>query len=293
VRALALLVAALVGCHAGTNGSDMLPALDPLIAARPYGVTLPAGHDPSVPSPLIVVLHGYMANGSIEDSYLGVSASADAHHTIIATPDGTIDQIGNHFWNATDACCDVFASGVDDVAYLTALIADAVKRYGADPTRVFLLGHSNGAFMAHRMACDRADRIAAIAALAGDVWLDMSKCRPSAHLAVAQIQGDADSVVLYKGGQLNAPNVQPYPGSEATFQFWSMAGACSGTSDAGTFDYEASLPGNETTVTRATGCATGAAAELWRIVGGQHVPTFTPSFMPAVYAFFEGHPRQL
>jgi polyhydroxybutyrate depolymerase len=295
--ACALVLCAFAGCHGSqpVTPPDLAPAIDPLVAARPYSVTLPAGHDASVPSPLIVVLHGYTATGELQDAYLGISAHADAHGTIVARPDGLVDALGNHYWNADDACCDVFASGVDDVAYLTAVIDDATLRYGADPKRVFLVGHSNGAFMAHRLACDRADRVAGIAALAGEVWKDTSKCQPSAHVAVAQIHGDADDTVLYGGGPhvggVSVPSLMPYPGSEATFQFWSAAGGCTGTSDGGALDLDAGLPGAETTVTRATGCGPGAAAELWRIAGGGHVPNVTQSFAESVYGFFAAHGR--
>jgi len=263
---------------------------DPLVAARPYGVTLPAGHDPSKHEPLIVVLHGYSASGVIQDTYLGISAAADAHGTIVAYPDGMIDSLGNHYWNATDACCDIFGSGVDDVAYLSALIHDVIDRYGADPKRVFLVGHSNGAFMAERMACARAELIAGIAALAGVVWKDTSLCKPSQKVAVAQIHGTADDTILYAGGAVSAASLHPYPGAEATFQFWTTQEGCAATEDGGALDLDTVLPGPETEVTRATGCAAGGAAELWKIVGANHLPNVSSSFSAAVYAFFEAHP---
>ena len=284
-------ICALAACSSGEPApADMTVAGDPLIAARPYGVTLPAGHDRAVPSPLVIVLHGYSATGALEDGYLGISTAADAHGTIVAYPDGTIDQIGNHFWNATDGCCNVFNSDVDDVAYISALIADAITHYGADPKRIFLVGHSNGAFMAHRMACDRAELLAGVAAFAGVVWKDMAKCVPSKHLAVVQIHGDADDTILYNGGQQSG-GLKPYPGAEATFQFWSTAEGCTGTSDGGTLDLDSVLPGAETRVTRATSCAAGGAAEFWHMAGGGHLPTFSPAFAANVYAFFGAHPR--
>ena len=38
-----------------------------------------------------------------------------------AHPDGTIDSLGNHFWNATDACCNVNGSSVDDSTFAEVL----------------------------------------------------------------------------------------------------------------------------------------------------------------------------
>jgi pimeloyl-ACP methyl ester carboxylesterase len=71
------------------------------------------------------------------------------------------------FWNATDACCNLYGATVDDSAYLTDLIKMISTQYTVDPRRVYLVGHSNGAFMSFRMACDHADIITAIAALNG------------------------------------------------------------------------------------------------------------------------------
>jgi membrane protein implicated in regulation of membrane protease activity len=56
---------------------------------------------------------------------------------------------------------------VDDSTYLHRLL-DAVKSaYRVDPTRVYFVGHSNGGFMAYRMACEHATEITAIVSLAG------------------------------------------------------------------------------------------------------------------------------
>ena len=263
---------------------------DPLVTARPYGVTLPAGHGDGMLRPLIVVLHGYTANGAGEDGYLGISALADERQTIVAYPDGTMDPNGSQFWNATDGCCNFGNSSVDDVAYLAALIGDAIARYDADPKRIFLVGHSNGAFMAHRMACDRSDLVTGIAAFAGEVWNDTSKCKPSTKLAILQIHGDADDTIHYTGGMLPLLSA-PYPSTPTTVDFWKGAEGCTASTPGAALDLDSNLAGAETTVTRYTGCATGGALEHWRIVGGNHIPIFTKSFASSVYDFLAAHPR--
>jgi polyhydroxybutyrate depolymerase len=91
---------------------------------------------------------------------------------------------GARFWNATDACCDVDASGVDDSSYLAGLINEIGSHVAVDPRRVFVVGHSNGAFMSYRMACDHADTIAAIVSLAGAPPADPAACRPTEPVAI-------------------------------------------------------------------------------------------------------------
>jgi len=58
----------------------------------------------------------------------------------------------------------------DDLGYIGALIDELKKRYAIDPARVYVTGHSDGAFMAYRAAYDLSDRITAVAPFAGLVY---------------------------------------------------------------------------------------------------------------------------
>jgi polyhydroxybutyrate depolymerase len=263
-----------------------------LVAARPYAVHVPTGYDAGRPTPLVVLLHGYSWSGAFQDGYFKLSDEADAKGFLLALPDGTVDGTGKRFWNADDACCDFLATGVDDVAYLSAILDDMEARYNVDRKRVFLVGHSNGAFMAHRAACDLAPRIAAIAALAGVVWKDPSKCNPSEPVAILHVHGDLDSTVLYAGGSF-FQGTPAYPGAVATTQTWATKNGCatpSVPSQQG-YDLDSLLAGNETRVDVYPGCK-GGAVELWTIQGGIHVPNLrTPAWGDALWGFLSAHPK--
>lgn len=260
-------------------------APNPLVVARPYDWDEPAGIDKSKPAPLIMLLHGYSANGFVQDAYFGFAQLANDRGVYVAHPDGTIDGSGERFWNATDACCDFGNTGVDDVAYLNAVVDDMEAHFNIDKKRVFFVGHSNGAFMSHRMACDNADRIAGIVALAGDVWKDPSKCNPSAPVAVLQVHGDADDMVPYAGSTLE-------PSAPASVATWAQKNGCGADlADTGmTLDLDSQLAGNETTIARHA-CSTGAA-ELWTIHGGGHLPSFIlPDWGNHVFDWLMQHPK--
>ena len=107
-----------------------------------------------------MLLHGYTSSGQEQEAYLKFAPEADRRGVLYATPDGTTDARNNRFWNATDACCNLYGSTVDDCAYLVDLIKAVSAQYTVDTQRVYLVGHSNGAFMSFRMACDHADVIA-------------------------------------------------------------------------------------------------------------------------------------
>ncbi len=264
---------------------------DPLIVARPFNAVIPVGYAPGTATPLVVLLHGYTASGATQDAYFHLSELAQQRTFLLALPDG-MGASGQKFWNATDACC-AFGQNVDDVAYLTALINDMKARYSVDPKRVFLVGHSNGGFMSHRMACDRSELIAGIVSLAGAVWADSARCSPTSPVNVLQVHGTLDGVIQYTGGTAVAGQ-PPYPAAETTVATWGSKNQCTGTmltSIGGDLDLVTDLPFSETQRESFAGCPDGAAAELWRIRGGSHIPAFNGEWANTIYNWLQAHPK--
>ena len=254
-------------------------------------LTVPSSHTGDTAAPLIVLLHTYGRTGAAQDEYMSLSALADAYGFIMVAPDGTPSASGNNprFWNASGACCNWEGQELDDSAYLTGVI-DAVKaKYRIDEKRVFILGHSNGAFMAHRMAHDHSDTIAAIVSLAG---ADQSVERPApAHpVHVLQIHGDADTAISYDGAEIRDV---AYPSARQTVENWAARNGCATTGiDTGTLDLDHTLAGMESTVTRYTsGCTAGGSAELWTIAGGGHLPELSDHFTKLVVEWLLAHPK--
>jgi polyhydroxybutyrate depolymerase len=179
---------------------------------------------------------------------------------------------------------------VDDVAYLAGLVEEIGQHHAVDPKRVYFVGHSNGGFMSHRMACDRSDLVAAIGSLAGATWLDPSKCAPTEPVAALQIHGTVDDTVSYVGETINGVG---YPSAVGTVQTWAELDGCALSPEAGAaMDLEATIPGEETSVSRyATGCKPGGAAELWTITGGGHLPGLGAEFAPRLVDWLFAHPK--
>jgi poly(3-hydroxybutyrate) depolymerase len=209
-------LASVVVIMAMVGGALALPSSASPTDNRPYGLQVPSGYDARRPAPLVVLLHSYTSNGQAQADYFGLSPLADKAGFLLATPDGTRDIMGDRFWNATDACCDWFHSRVDDVAYIDAVIDEIAARHSVDPARVFLVGHSNGAFMSHRYACERADRVAAIVTLAGMQWKDQSQCRPSSPVSVLQVHGRDDGNIEYGRTTTGATGRWPPPAGGST-----------------------------------------------------------------------------
>jgi polyhydroxybutyrate depolymerase len=260
-------------------------------------VHVPDGFDPGTPTPLFIFLHGYGATGPLNDLLLGFGPEAKRRGLLFATPEGTRDPNDSQFWNATDACCNFFSSDVDDVAYLRSLIDEISAKVSVDPKRIYFAGHSNGAFMSNRFACDAADRVAAFFSLAGATYADPSMCEPSEPVSMIQAHGLLDDVVLYEGGNLaeyaGFDFEWIYPGAEQTVATWASLDGCTGPLEdqPGAIDLLADEIGAETTIARYAGCPAGVDVELWRHEGAGHIPSPTPPFAEKVIDFFLAHPK--
>lgn len=292
-----LLVSGLLACQGSEPGLSSEKPLgedepsNALVAARPYEKRVPQNYDASRRTPLVVLLHGFGANGITQSLYFGLGDILDREGFLYAYPDGTTNSAGKQFWNATELCCDFEGTGVDDVAYIAAVISDMKAHYNVDPGRVYLIGHSNGGFMSHRFACDRADLVAAIVSLAGANWKDLGRCKPSQPVAVLQVHGDQDDAVPYDGATRGSMML---PSAAETVAGWAQKNGCQAMPDksAKNLDLEANLDGDETTVASHPGCRAGGAAELWTIRGGGHTPSFLrPRWAESIWGFLKAHPK--
>jgi len=260
-----------------------------LVAKRPYRLVAEDGDGGA--RPLVVLLHGYGSSGAGHDAYFGLSAIAKRRGVMLAIPDGTRDHGGKLFWNATEACCDFDRIPIDDVAYLDAVVADVERREHVDPARIYVIGHSNGAFMAHAWACEKHSPLAAIVALAGVPWTDRARCK-NRDVSVLQIHGDADRVIAYAGGR-SFGNGVPYPSAEEAVSAWAERDGCSaGRHAEGSLDLDRAVPGAETS-RAAYACSNGLAVELWTMSGSGHVPQVGPSFAEHALDFLLAHPRKI
>ena len=260
-----------------------------LVAARPFEVHTPPG-DATTPKPLLVLLHGYGANGAIQEAYLKLTPATDAHNMLYVHLDGTLGPQDKRFWNATDACCG-FGTKVDDSAYITAVIADVKAHYKVDPRRVFLVGHSNGGFMSYRMACDHSDEIAAIVSIAGATWADPTRCKPTEAVATLEIHGTADKTIKYDGG---ANGTAGYPSAATTVAAWAKYDGCAAKPNAPTAPSRAIVENLAPATVRSysTGCSRNGHAELWTQPDGVHIPLFTPTFADQIVTFLLAHPKR-
>ena len=264
--------------------------------SRPMKLSVPT-RSSGKPAPLLLALHGYGNSGKPFETYLGLPSLVDSHGVFLASPDGTLDTKGHRFWNTgSDACCNFEGSAVDDVKYLRELLAEIRGVYDIDPRRIYVLGHSNGGFMAYRLACELSGELAAIMSLAGAT----PDCHPSSPVSVLQIHGDDDVGVRYDGGTNILKNGGgPYFGALESAERWAYDDGCRPyapappRSEGAAIDLESDLRGAETRVENFDGCPEGVGVSLWTIRDGSHNPDFNGAFAAQVWAWLEAHQRPL
>ncbi len=129
----------------------------------------------------------------------GFDTVAESGGFIVVYPDGV-----RRSWADGRGTTPADKQGVDDVGFLTALVDHFIEKFGADRRRVYATGMSNGAMMSYRLACERADRFAAIAPVAAQMGQKLAeRCTPSRPVSVISFVGTEDPLVPFAGGEVS------------------------------------------------------------------------------------------
>jgi len=231
---------------------------------KPVGVPASAG--------LVVVLHGGFGSAEQAERSYGWDQLADSEKFVVAYPDGV-----NRAWNVNGGgCCGKPArEGVDDVAFISAAVADVAKNVSINAGHVYATGMSNGGMMSYTLACDTT-LFAAIGPVSGT---QVDPCRSPHPASVMAIHGAEDPLIPYGGGpgrgfaHINGPPVADLN------TFWRKVDQCEAPA--------VTTSGSVTTST--AGCPDNRSVVLITIDGGGH---HWPDFATAkLWQFFTAHPR--
>ena len=227
-------------------------------------------YDGIKPMPVVLDLHGYSEGAVVHTKMSGLGTFGEAHGFVTITPQG---QGPVARWDT--------ALGSTDLTFVGDLLDHVESTLCVDTNRVFVTGLSNGAFMTSAIACAYADRIAAVAPVAG--IRDIEGCKPARKVPVVAFHGTADPDIAYTGGLgPGGLELPAYDGSGKTMEeeglqhrpplngaatpaitgAWARRSGCATQPDA-----QQAAPD----VTRLTWrCPPGRAAELYRVEGGGH-----------------------
>jgi len=175
---------------------------------RNYIVHVPPNYQGTKPRPVVIMFHGGggTARGAMRET--GWTQKADKEDLLAVFPEATpLDptkpsRFGSNgqFWNDGSGRFHAGEKNIPDMAFINAMIEDLIARFAVDRQRIYATGFSNGASMAFRVGIELSERIAAIAPIAGTLWLKQPKLdRP---VSLHYITGDADPLNPIDGGVL-------------------------------------------------------------------------------------------
>lgn len=180
-----------VALQAGTQGR--LRYLESGGMTRSY-LGVQASHPSGRALPLVVVLHGSNVTPGLEEQRTGFYPLGTEGRAVLVYPTGYAET-----WNAGQHCCGLAeAHGVDDVAFVQAVVADAMRHYRVDPHRVYLVGYSNGGKMALRIACSDPSSFAAVATYGA---VPLIACTTGTPVPVLLAASTGDAEVPYSGAR--------------------------------------------------------------------------------------------
>lgn len=263
-------------------------AATPFPGVRAFTLSVPPSYNAAIPEPLLIALTGYNQSGAVLEKYLNLEPLTQSVGILYVHPDGTKDSRGVQFWNGTPECCDFESPKVNDDAYIMSIIDKVSAQYAVDPKRIFILGHSNGGFLASELACNHADRIAAIVSMAGASYTTAAACKPRSPVSILEIWGSKDPT--FAGNHIRG---KPIPGATQIFNTWGAIDRCSPTTvtTPNALDLDTKVLGNETSLTEFQQCPAGSAVDLWQIHGSGHTPTISSDFDTQIINFLLSHPK--
>lgn len=233
---------------------------------RTYYIYYPSNNQPVYkPYPIIMMLHGGFSSGRMVDDVVQFDKFVDPHKMIVVYPNADDDN-----WN--DGRSET-SSEVDDVQFLKDVITDVAAKFDGDPSRVYLVGISNGGMMTMRMACDAADTFVAFSTVIANMPADLvSSCHPGGPVDFMMMQGTADGLVPWEGGQVERVVFFVGGGDTVisgpdTYTFWVDNAGCTDTNETETID----TVNDGTTVTKIEATCPGDTEVIqYRMNGAGH-----------------------
>lgn len=298
MRAIVTILCLFAAAAAGARAETRVHSVGTAEGARPYWLHMPE-RPPGRARPLVLLFHGGGGNAEGALDRYGWRELADREGFLVAAPQGMAHprRPRRHFWNEGSGRGPAARRGVDDIAYIAAVIDDVAGRYGVDPARIYATGFSMGASMAHLAGQRLSHRLAAVAPVSGHLW--RRDLRPADPVSVMYVFGTADPISPVGGGRGVIGGTKPP--IRASLAAWRRFLDCPGSA--------ADRRRRDILERTWSGCAGGTAVRFVLLDGmGHHWPGGMVSGLPerwvgpnpplgfnatyAIWRFFEAHPKQ-
>ncbi len=272
-----------------------LPSLDK--SRDSIKLYLPKNYKDQERWPLVISLHGYTGSKNFQDGHIKLRNYVSKAGFVLALPNGLENSEEKRYWNASNFCCDFEDTNVDDSKYIKSIIEQVSNssRYGRiDPSRIYLVGYSNGAFMANKLACEIDSKIAGLITVSGTADLrdeneklitkGLAACKHNRAIKHLHIHGTNDKTISYNGFDNGRTGLQ---GVDEYMESWRKQNNCLKTE---VVDKKINVSklnfGKETIHTKWKGC--DAKLELMKVKKAGHLIIFKKKAIKNMSKFLMG-----
>jgi polyhydroxybutyrate depolymerase len=225
--------------------------------SRAYILDVPDGIQPQKPVPLLFDFHGLGHSAAGLWTVSGFKSLAARDGVITVYPDG----LPVHLLGRDAPGWEIFTTEKNrDVTFTRQLLAELERAYCIDRARVFSTGFSNGAYFNYVLACQMADRFAAVAPVSGGHT--PGACDPARAVPVLIHHGRQDETV-------------PVAQARAARDAWVQRDGCGAPVKDGCEDYRQCRDGSEVEYCE------GDFAHRWPAEATERI-----------WEFFRAHPMQ-
>jgi polyhydroxybutyrate depolymerase len=265
---LPLILLTGLGCVPGDRAASVVERASVRLGdtVRTYVMHIPPWPT-RTPRPLLLAFHGTGESGREMARRTALNALGRQEGLLVAYPDAAV---GN--WAEGCACSRADLEGINDTGFVRALVEDVARRHPVDRSRVYAAGFSQGGLFVHRLACEMADLVAAVASVAAPMSSRLAEtCAPSAPVGVLVLQGTLDDAYPYEGQRRGGPSLL---GAREAVRFWRLMNGCA--REARVRALPDRVPdGTRILEERWLECGRGVEVALYTVEGGRH--TWSPS----------------
>lgn len=177
------------------------------------------------PRPTLLVLHSYSGDALSTAKYSGFLQAAIPRGFNVVVP----EAVGHEWHDSPEA-----RTSSDDIGFLASVVEKLIAEQVADPSRIFIAGISNGGMMAFATVAARPGLFAGLGTISAGMPKHLFESfSPTKPMPLVMINGDADDVLPYRGGDVGNPGdfFRKLKGVEQTASLFAQANGYSPVSE--------------------------------------------------------------
>jgi polyhydroxybutyrate depolymerase len=171
---------------------------------REFLAFLPDADNAAASARFVLFAHGYGATAESLKDGLPIEQWANDHGFTAILPKALENPReadgGRTSWNA-EVCCAFGDTERDDLAFFGSLVEDLRDVHSDKVAQIYLIGFSNGGFLAEHLGCRQPGWFDGVSSIGGSSSVDNDTCETDSDLRVHRVTGAADERIKASGGE--------------------------------------------------------------------------------------------